>query len=50
MPRKTDDSGRRAGSTADLSEEEAALMFAAKTPPEHDYAYDDDPEPAPKKG
>lgn len=30
------------GSTADLSDEEIAMTFAARTPAEHDYGYDDD--------
>jgi antitoxin StbD len=36
---------RRAGSTAELSDAEMALMEAGQLPPECDYDYEDDPTP-----
>lgn len=37
---------RRAGSTLELTVAEMALMDEAKIPAEHDYEYQDDPEPS----
>jgi hypothetical protein len=36
---------RRAGSTLELADADVTLMDEAKIPAEHDYEYQDDPEP-----
>ncbi|QDM22664.1 hypothetical protein FIU28_17030 [Tardiphaga sp. vice154] len=42
LPAVDVDVGPVAGSTADLTDAEMEALLAARTPPEHDYPYDDD--------
>lgn len=41
---------QEAKSTAELTDEEMGQMHSARTPPEHDYDYEEDPEPSAAPG